>query len=385
MYNKISYLITTLFLVNPVVLFCLGTNLFFIFLIFFFNFILIFFINKKLKLLIFYLNFLIFILTSAEIIFRDGFKNFNINNLYESKKNYYFNKKNLKLILESEEYQSTYITNDYGYRTKNIFSKKKNFKKDVWLFIGDSYTQGAQVNFNELYTSLIQDKKKNVEIINAGISGYNIIDEYHYLKEEGFHLNPKKIFIQISVLNDFSNIESREKNLSDILFDKSELYRYLFLEKIYPKFNNNIIKRWVDPFQPNLQMNKDFNILYKKTSNLKILNLLKLQKYLIKIKHIADKLKSEVYLIVIPTKEQVYKKYLKEVLTKYKIDSNYIDLYKSSKISKKYCEKSKIKLLDPLQIFINSNKPDLYYDFDEHINNNGHKLLSNFIINKLKI
>ena len=89
-----------------------------------------------------------------------------------------------------EEYQI--FTNNLGFKDKN--NRKINFKNRNLLFIGDSFTEGVGIKYEDTFVGLIESKLKekndNIEILNAGVQSYSTsiyLSKIHYL------LNIKKL------------------------------------------------------------------------------------------------------------------------------------------------------------------------------------------------
>lgn len=182
----------------------------------------------------------------AELLFREFLADKNIPNLYDIHGKYYFNKPFLDREFHTNEYVSTYKTNCQGYRMDNLTNAYDTVKACDWLFIGDSFTQGAQVNYSDLYTTLLFRNFPNKTIVNAGISGAGLYDELNYFKDKGKELRPKVVFLQIGVFNDFFNIKEKSATYQDYLMEESDLYRYL----AYNVFSTDSLPlgRWTEPF-----------------------------------------------------------------------------------------------------------------------------------------
>jgi len=135
----------------------------------------------------------------AELLFRVFGADNEIPNLYELHNRFYFNKPYLDQKFGTDEYSSRYRTNCQGFRIDEQTNADDSIKKCDWLFIGDSFTQGAQVDYEYLFTSLIYKSFPEKIIINAGISGAGLCEELNFYKEIGQKLHPKKVFLQIGV------------------------------------------------------------------------------------------------------------------------------------------------------------------------------------------
>jgi lysophospholipase L1-like esterase len=108
--------------------------------------------------------------------------------------------------------KKSHTTDENGFRlnseNKNLFS----FPYTI-MVVGDSYTYGHGVNDNETVTAFLQQKLKEsgiqVNVINAGVQGYNPPQEYLYLKKEIIpRFKPQLIIWNISV-NDLEDMKDK--------------------------------------------------------------------------------------------------------------------------------------------------------------------------------
>lgn len=313
------------------------------------------------------------IICHGEIIFQKFAVEFDVPNLYDLHGNYYFNKPNLDQTFTTNEYISHYYTNDQGLRIHENTNPNDTIKECDWLFIGDSFVQGAQVEFENLFTSKLYEKYPNKIIVNAGISGAGLYDELNYFKDKGQQLKPKTVFLEIGVFNDFFNIKERNVTFQDLLLDKSHLYRYL----CYNVFTTDSLPlgRWTEPFFPTKQENIDFNILYKESSEQKEADMSAYKQCLKEWKKAADQIGAKLVVFLIPSKEQVSEKLLEEVLTRYKIDENKLSMDKPNELFDKTNKEFGITGLDMTNAFkASENFP--FFIQDEHMNEVGHSLIA---------
>ncbi len=102
-----------------------------------------------------------------------------------------------------------YIINAFGFRDKKYRIRKANQKRI--LFIGDSVTYGWRVSLEETYhkrlEKLLSDRGYDVDVMGMGIPGYNIVQEYHLIKESALDFHPDILVLQI-VPNDFERTVS---------------------------------------------------------------------------------------------------------------------------------------------------------------------------------
>src|SRR5699024_7170958 len=95
----------------------------------------------------------------------------------------------------------------------------------------------------------------------------------------------------------------------------------------------------------------------------------------------AEKVKengAELVVIQIPTKEQVYYKYLEEVITNFSIDASKLDLAFPNRLLAEFSQDHYVQHLDLLSDFSETHY-DLFFHFDEHLNSNGHERIAKSI------
>lgn len=309
----------------------------------------------------------------AELIFINVFPEKNIPNLYQIHDKYYFNKPNLNRNFNDDEYVSLYKTNCQGYRIDRLSNANDSIKYCDWMFIGDSYTQGAQVDYPDLFSSLLYRYFPDKIIVNAGISGAGLYDELNYYKDMGHLLKPKRVFLQIGVFNDFFNVEEKNASFQDWLMCYSDLFRYLEFNLIGKE--DLSLKRWTEPFFANIQKNTDYNILYKKTSPQKEKDKTSLYQCIKEFNQCIKQNGGELVLLLIPSKEQVSDEMLDEVVCKYNIQKSDLDMTYPNRWIQDLANKIGIKLIDLYDDFRTSKDFPFFY-IDEHMNYVGHHLIA---------
>lgn len=320
------------------------------------------------------------ILIYTESIFRVVYPEKNIPNLYESRGKYYFDRPLIKETFVTSEYATIYHTDISGYRINPCHSPYNVSDSCDILFIGDSFTQGAQVNYNDMFTSIIEDSLKCV-CINAGISGAGVCDEYYYFVDKGRKCNPKYVVLQVGVFNDFFNIAVRQTGFKQKLIEKSAFYRYLHFTSNYRP--NTKMDRWCEPFFDTREGNADYNILFKESSPQKEMDK---QNFIITLNSFNEVVKKnggQLILCLIPSKEQVSNDCLQEVLEAYDIDIADVDLLFPNLWLKEITRKSDIPYIDLLSSFRESEVFP-YFEIDEHMNEIGHKLVAKEIVKYFK-
>lgn len=312
----------------------------------------------------------------AELLFRVFDANSDIPNLYKLHNKFYFNKPYLAQKFGTDEYSSLYRTNCQGFRIDEQTNADDSIKQCDWLFIGDSFTQGAQVDYEYLFTSLIYKSFPDKTIINAGISGAGLYEELNFYKEIGQKLHPKKVFLQIGVFNDFKDIKEHRTSLQDYIAEKSSLYRYLSYQ-LSPQ-DETPLGRWMEPFFLNFQDNIDSNILYKPTSDKKEKDKERFATCISEFKRIVESNGAELVLVLIPSKEQVSKRMFKETLKICKLKESDVDLQAANRLCAEVAQKEGLIFIDMYDDFKASSLP--FFLIDEHLNVLGHELIASRIV-----
>lgn len=387
--KRVSLLLVSILLVNPIIFYLISGSIFLSILSPFF-FITVFFLlreNNKLKpLSVLFFNFILVIsfFIHAEAIFTFRFSDYIIEDLYVVKKKYYFNRPYLNQTFRDKEFIVQYKTNKQGLRIGA--EDEPEITADIvdWLFIGDSYTQGAQVHYEQLYTSKLFNFFPNKIIVNAGISGMGIADEYHYYINEGKYLKARKVFLQICNFNDFMNVGESKAGFSDYLMHYSNFARFVLYGFKFANPAELPLGRWTEPFYPEEKSNENYNIFYKQHSVQKKKDLINFEIFLKKFNDAVIKNGAELIIIQIPTKEQVYYTYFEEVVSNFKIDVSMLDMHYPNWFLDSLCRKNNIRHLDLLSEFTD-NERDLFFQFDEHLNANGHLQIAESIHSFLEL
>lgn len=317
----------------------------------------------------------------AEMLFRVFGADNEIPNLYELHNRFYFNKPYLDQKFGTDEYSSLYQTNCQGFRIDEQTNADDSIKQCDWLFIGDSFTQGAQVDYEYLFTSLIYKSFPDKIIINAGISGAGLYEELNFYKEIGQKLHPKKVFLQIGVFNDFKDIKEHHASLQDYIAEKSSLYRYLSYQ-LSPQ-DETPLGRWMEPFFLNQQDNIDSNILYKPASAQKEKDKDHFATCISEFRRLVEANGAELVLILIPSKEQVSPRMFKETLKICKLKESDVDLQAANRLCAEVAQKEGLTLIDMYDDFRASSLP--FFLIDEHLNVLGHELIASRLVAELEV
>jgi hypothetical protein len=143
-----------------------------------------------------------------------------------------------------------YSTNSMGFRSESIDFKKKHI-----LMLGDSVTWGRGVNDSEIVSFYLNQKLKNAQVLNLGVSGYGPDQSFLRLKKHVGKLNPEWIILVIYSGNDLNDISSniaygkskpfflKDNPLPNLGLDKNNKRFKLLETKLSPYSCPNIISR----------------------------------------------------------------------------------------------------------------------------------------------
>ena len=304
-----------------------------------------------------------------------------IPNLYESRENYYFNKPYLKRVFIDPEFTSTYITNCQGYRIgKNVNPSVPVNNCDI-LFVGDSFTQGGQVDYEEMFSTIIQDSLQQYKVVNAGISGAGIFDTYYYFIDEGYKLSPKYVVFQLCAFNDFFNVGKREIGFKEKLVEYSNVYRYV--RHNLHSSNNSKIKRYTEPFFDSKEDNVNYNIFFKESSDIKERDKRNFVKCLHAFNEAVKTVGGELIVFLIPSKEQVSSECLQEVMDSYNLSLADLDIQYLNRWLSQETEQLNIPFVDLFQSFKDADKFP-YFVHDEHLNTMGHIIVADNLLKQFE-
>ena len=99
-------------------------------------------------------------------------------------------------------------TNSLGFKDKTSRNVTLKAQKKRVVFIGDSFTEGVGFNYEQSFVGLIgkELEKKDIKILNAGVSSYSPIIYYrkikHYIDTVGLDFDQLVLFLDISDIQD---------------------------------------------------------------------------------------------------------------------------------------------------------------------------------------
>jgi lysophospholipase L1-like esterase len=314
----------------------------------------------------------------VEAVVRTRYHDYVMEDLYRQYGRYYFNRPYLQSPLRDKEYAITYLTNRDGYRIGTSHAPEHSVEEVDWLFLGDSYTQGAQVEFEELYTSRLYHQFPDRVVLNAGVSGWGLYESLAFLRARGTRLRPTVVFIQIANFNDFMKVAPRRAGLSDYLMQASEAVRLLLQNIKYKNPTSLPLGRWVEPFYATDEENRRYNVFYTPSSPEKDRDLAAVRTVLGELAATCRELGARLVLVQLPTKEQVSFRYLEEAVAGLRIDPRFLDMERPNQLVHSVADSLGVPVIDPLEAWRRSPVFPFFH-YDEHLNAEGHEMLASAI------
>lgn len=287
----------------------------------------------------------------------------------------YIPKANLKKEFKNREFRTTIETNSRNMRDREYPLEKVPDKKRIAVF-GDSFVFGWGVENDETFSEILEDQKlKNTEVLNFGVSGYGAHQELERLKKEGLLFSPDVVLF---FLYGFPEGYPEDEGDKFIMDSEGLLYRVrpdppeaglrgrigavLRQSYLYRLFRDGvgIIQ---DALAPQTEPVPAFNPEESRAGGLKILE---------ELKKIGEEHRFTPVVVWVPTKE----------VFKNNGDSESLP-------AAEYCEKNGLLFLDLAPHLIEYKKKarrSPYYRIDDHWNKEGHQVtaeaLKKFLIEK---
>jgi lysophospholipase L1-like esterase len=185
--------------------------------------------NSKKFFLLFYLIFLAFLLLTDVVIKK-------IYNYLEEKKTYVE-----KNSIYHHDLKKNYIfkdifgnkpiiyTNLLGFKDIKIREIQNKINERRIVFIGDSFTEGVGLKFEQTFVGIIYKfaKKNNIEVLNAGVQAYSPIIYWRKVKwlieEKKFKFDELVVYVDISDIQDeaqYYTLDNKENIISRGLQEK---------------------------------------------------------------------------------------------------------------------------------------------------------------------
>jgi lysophospholipase L1-like esterase len=137
-----------------------------------------------------------------------------------------------------------FVTNNKGFRSNRDINYAKPQGEIRVIALGDSHTQGYEVDQNETFSSVAELalNKSGVKstVINAGVSGFSTEEEIIFLENEGYKYKPDYVVLGF-YNNDFE--DNIRANLFALKNDSLQIINHEYTPGV--KIQNKIYKFWI--------------------------------------------------------------------------------------------------------------------------------------------
>ncbi|MFH1645779.1 MAG: SGNH/GDSL hydrolase family protein, partial [Candidatus Omnitrophota bacterium] len=318
---------------------------------------------------------------------------------------------NKKGVYSTSEYSVTESFNSKGLRGQEYSYEKKDGEYRI-LVLGDSFTEGYTVEFEELFSEVLKEglngpSKSDFEVINAGTAGYGTAQEFLFFRDEGIKYLPDCVVLMFYDNDVVDNVSERGGSNARPYFEmdkkgnlllkklpgsKSAISNKLqFIQFIRKSCFYGLVKERVKstPFlyslvkKMNLPITKEMPLQYLVYQKDKPEILRKgwaVTEALIKeIKKYTDYSGSELIVFYIPVRGAIYEKYWKRMKIQYGMKGDQWNVLCVASELESICKRNNISFINPVSDFaeeakaLESSGGMLYFKQDGHWNRYGHK------------
>jgi hypothetical protein len=130
-------------------------------------------------------------------------------------------------------------TNDLGFRDNNSTVEAKTENDTSVIILGDSFTAGAGVQFDSLFTSLAEAELRKqdfrIQVLNLAVGGYEIVRYRRVFEKMRPALDPDAVVAAIFPDNDFNSTHERDGQRAGGLVgpEQGRWYESLYVGRAY--------------------------------------------------------------------------------------------------------------------------------------------------------
>ena len=146
----------------------------------------------------------------------------------------------------TSDFSVLYRINSNGLRDKE-YSHDPDENKIRFLAFGDSFTFGEGVDYEKRFTDIPEAEIPNIEVINFGIPGYGLDQEFIYYLKEGIKYNPDYVIIFINNIQtermNLDIVKNNELVLDNVNFNLTNTPSTLYVERdklVKPQLIDNL-------------------------------------------------------------------------------------------------------------------------------------------------
>ncbi|MEP3274906.1 MAG: GDSL-type esterase/lipase family protein [Stappiaceae bacterium] len=298
----------------------------------------------------------------------------------------HINQPNAHALITSPEFDVEYVVNEQGFRDTSLYSPNKPAGVTRVLLLGDSFTFGSGNDYADIWPVLIEnqlrDKGHQIEVIKAGVPGYDTHKEVLYMERLYEELQPDIVIFTFLPNDLFTNTpileasnepaQKRDDGIRNKGDKKSVLHSVTLIKRmlmsndtLYERLYLMTGRRAYFSTEPGDEVLKQ----YEET-----------EKLLSRANRFCKDKNCEFMVLSIPQQFQVLA--IARGESPEGIDPTFIDTRLESFAQNEGFEW--ISLLPGLAKAYNERDEDLYYRFDGHLNKSGNEVAAQIISNALE-
>jgi len=296
------------------------------------------------------------------------------------------------------------VTNSAGMRDREHKIEKRANQFRI-MVLGDSFMEAKQVNFEDAFSSVLERTlreitHRDIEVINAGVSGWGTDDELTYLIREGVKYKPDLVLVAMTLHNDISDnlmekfhlfqnggISERPIELTpavsflllkvkEWLNAHSHLYRLLFRASVM---------QWAAKEGVALESHVGSLLRGAPPDSIKR-GWTMTEQLLGKLTRVAHSIGAKVVVVLIPLQAQVSSDLMGPFLQANNLRSEEVNLLQPQETMAKITRRIGIPMIDLLSILkteVASCQCEMHVHGDGHWNEKGHEIAGRFVAHQL--
>lgn len=313
--------------------------------------------------------------------------------LQKDSNTYYSLKPNTWAKLKYNNYNYHIETNSLGFNSPEIDLNQKDTNTFRAFVVGDAFSMPEGMPYTEAYPYLLEQKlqrkypNKTIQIVNAGVTGYGPNEMYACISKYVDIVKPDLIINQI-FLNELLEVNTtKEDRWKEIGLYNMTLREKWFAHSQIPVQYQKFVTSLVPSKRFKANYNKSLAPLYEKNSVFySEATIMKLEEYFHKLGQIQVKNQTPILVMYVPgqlavSKPEYIKHYPAGIILS---DTSFFDLNLANSIFKELCLNNELNYFDLTNILKNHPMQPVYFPESWHWNEEGHKVVSEFLADKVK-
>jgi hypothetical protein len=328
----------------------------------------------------------------------------NLSLWYKTRDGLVMLRPNYKGIVRGTEWKQEVETNSFGMRDREHKTARAGTKFRI-LVLGDSFMEAIQVKFDRSFPKLLEDRlsvalKREIEVINAAVSGWGTDEELTYLERYGRAFKPDLILVAMTLQNDL--LDNMKQNFHVLVNNRvlpierrdTPFVAYKFWQLrafLSAKFHTyQLFRRWwhsTKVEQGSMELNTHVLDLISREMAPQVITGWRItQELLRKIKVISDDLHAQMSIILIPLTIQLDDANLSQLLLQRGLAKSEICVDEPQRIMRQFGQAEKIEVIDLLPSFREEQKrhgKTLILKYDGHWSEAGHAIAARVVSRNL--